>query len=217
MIARLLSLFFPPKCVLCGKLLTKEQTDLCPGCRSDAPEFPGSKMKLSFLAQWCGIWYYKDTVRSSLLRYKFGGRRSYAKAYGRLLAMKLQRMGWDDCDLITWIPISARRRFQRGFDQSQLIAEAVAEELGLPLLAAAKKIRHTKPQSVMGNVSRRRANILGAYQVTDPERIQGKRILLIDDIITTGATASECSRVLLTAGAKEVKLATIAVASHDTR
>ena len=87
----------------------------------------------------------------------------------------------------------------------------------MPLVAAAKKIRHTKPQSLMGDVSHRRANILGAYRVTDPASITSKRVLLIDDIITTGATASECARVLLTAGAKEVKLATIAVATHNTR
>lgn len=214
---RILRLLFPPKCILCKKLLTPQQTDLCPHCREHAPEFPGAKITLSFLAQWTGIWYYKDDVRGSLLRYKFYGQRSYAPAYGRLLAMKLQRMGWDDCDLITWIPISPRRRFRRGFDQSQLIARVVAAELDLPLVAAAKKIRHTKPQSLMGDAAHRRANILGAYRVTDPACITGKRVLLIDDIITTGATASECARVLLTAGAKEVKLATVAVATHDTR
>ena len=217
MIKRVLRLLFPPKCVLCKKLLTPEQTDLCSNCREYAPEFPGAKITLSFLAQWTGIWYYKDDVRGSLLRYKFGGRRGYAAAYGRLLAMKLHRMGWEDCDCITWIPISRRRQFRRGFDQSQLIARVVAQELGVPLAAAVKKIRHTKPQSLMGDAAQRRANILGAYRVTDPESVIGKRVLLIDDIVTTGATASECARVLLTAGAKEVKLATVAVAAHNTR
>ena len=215
MIQRLLQLLFPSKCVLCRSLLTKEQTDLCPHCRTHAPEFPGAKMRLSFVAQWTGIWYYKDDVRASLLRYKFGGRRSYASAFGRMLAMKLHRMQWDDMDLITWVPISRRRKFCRGFDQSELIARVVAEELDIPLVAATKKIRHTKPQSTMGDAAHRRANILGAYRVTDPMILKGKRILLIDDIVTTGATASECSRVLLTAGAKEVKLATVAVAAHE--
>ena len=215
MIERLLHLLFPAKCVLCRTLLEDDQTDLCPHCRSNAPDFPGAKMKLSFVAQWTGIWYYKDDVRASLLRYKFGGRRSYASAFGRMLAMKLHRMQWDDMDLITWVPISRRRRFRRGFDQSELIARIVAQELDIPLVAATKKIRHTKPQSTMGDAAHRRANILGAYRVTDPMILKGKRILLIDDIVTTGATASECSRVLLTAGAKEVKLATVAVAAHE--
>jgi len=214
MIKRLLLLLFPPKCVLCKKLLAKEQTDLCPACRENAPEFPERKIKLSFLAQWTGVWYYKDDVRLSLLRYKFYGHRNYARSYGKLLAMKLQRMGWDDTDVLTWIPISARRKFFRGFDQTELIARVVAKELELPLTAAVKKIRHTKPQSGMGDAAHRRANILGAYRIPDPSLVKGKRILLLDDIITTGATASECARVLLTAGAKEVKLATVAVADH---
>ena len=217
MIKRILRLLFPPKCVLCRSLLSREQTDLCPACRADAPEFPGTKLKLSFVAQWTGIWYYKENARASILRCKFGLRRSYAAVYGRLLAMKLQRMGWDDCDLITWIPISRRRKFRRGFDQSELIAKVTARELGLPFVSAVRKIRHTKPQSLMGDAAHRRANILGAYRVTDAALVEDKRVLLIDDIITTGATASECSRVLLTAGAKEVKLATVAVATHDTR
>ena len=131
--------------------------------------------------------------------------------------MKLLAMGWEDADCVTWVPISARRKFRRGFDQSEWIARVVARELGLPLVAAAKKIRHTKPQSTMGTAAHRRANILGAYRVVDPALVKDKRILLIDDIVTTGATASECSRVLLTAGAKEVKLATVAVATHNTR
>ena len=67
----------------------------------------------------------------------------------------------------------------------------------------------------MGSISHRKANILGAFVVTDPELVRGKCVLLLDDIVTTGATASECARVLLTAGAKEVKLATLAVASHE--
>ena len=210
-------LLFPPKCVLCKKLLTDRQTDLCSGCRSSAPVFPGSKIKLSFLAQWTGIWYYKENVRASLLRFKFGRRRGYARVYGRLMAAKLLELGWEDTDVLTYIPISLRRNLRRGYDQSQLLAKVISRELDIPLTKTLRKIRHTKPQSGMGDAAHRRANILGAYRITDPALVFDKRILLIDDIITTGATASECARVLLTAGAKEVKLATVAVATHDKR
>ena len=99
----------------------------------------------------------------------------------------------------------------------RLIAQVIAGELGLVLTPVLRKIRHTKPQSQMGSAAHRRANILGAFTVLDPELVRGKKILLLDDIITTGATASEAARILLTAGAKEVKLATLAVASHDKR
>ena len=212
---RLLQFLFPPKCILCRKLLTREETDLCRDCREHQPEYGAHKIKLSFLAQWTGLWYYKENVRASILRYKFGGRRSYAAAYGRLLAMKLMKDGWDDTDVLTWIPISRQRKRKRGYDQSELLANVAAEELGLEPIPTLRKIRNTKPQSVMGDAAHRRANILGAYEVIDPDLVKGKRILLLDDIVTTGATASEAARMLLTAGAEEVKLATLAVASHD--
>ena len=214
---RLLQFFFPPKCILCRKLLTREETDLCRDCREHQPEYGAHKIKLSFLAQWTGLWYYKENVRLSILRYKFYRRRNYAPAYGRLLAMKIMKEGWDDTDVLTWIPISRQRKFRRGFDQTELMAKVAAEELGLELIPTLKKIRHTKPQSMMGDAAHRRANILGAYEITDPALVKDKRVLLLDDIVTTGATASECARVLLTAGAKEVKLATLAVASHETQ
>ena len=211
----ILRLLFPPKCILCKRVLGDEETDLCKSCREEQMEYTGSKIKLSFLAQWTGLWYYKENVRLSILRYKFSGRRSYADGYGRLLAMKLQKEGWDDTDLLTWIPIAPRRKRTRGYDQSQLLAAAVAKELGMQEISTLRKIRNTKPQSTMGNASHRRANILGAYEVVDPTLVRDQRILLLDDIITTGATASECARTLLTAGAKEVKLATLAVASFE--
>ena len=215
MFKRLWNLFFPPKCILCRKVLTDEETDLCRDCRENQPIYGKHKIKLSFLAQWTGLWYYKENVRSSILRYKFYSRRSYGCAYGRLLAMKLLKEGWDDTDLLTWIPISRQRKRVRGYDQVEVFGRVLAEELGCELVPLLKKIRNTKPQSTMGDAAHRRANILGAFTVTDPAMVRGKRILLLDDIITTGATASECARVLLTAGAKEVKLATLAVASHD--
>ena len=215
MFKRLFAVLFPPKCILCKKVLKEEETDLCRECRENQPIYGKHKIKLSFLAQWTGLWYYKENVRESILRYKFYGRRNYGCAYGRLLAMKLLQDGWDDVDVLTWIPISRQRRRSRGYDQVEVFAKVLAEELGKELVPVLKKTRNTKPQSTMGDAAHRRANILGAFEVTDAALICGKRVLLLDDIITTGATASECARVLLTAGAKEVKLATLAVASHE--
>ena len=90
MVQKIWNTLFPPKCVLCKKLLKENEADLCRNCRENAPEFGSHKIKLSFIAQWTGLWYYKDNVRASLLRYKFARYRSYVPCYGRLLAMKLQ-------------------------------------------------------------------------------------------------------------------------------
>lgn len=213
----ILDLLFPPKCILCGKVLERGETDLCRDCRVDGPECPVSKNKLPFLDSWVAVWYYEGPVRKSLLRYKFRGARSYAAGYGRLLAMKLLQEHPEGFDAITWVPISPLRKLKRGFDQVEELAHYVGRELGMKPIRLMKKIRHNKPQSGITGEAQRRANVLGAYQVTDPQPIEGKRILLLDDIVTTGATAGEAARVLLTAGAKEVHFAAVAAARRETK
>ena len=131
------------------------------------------------------------------------------------MAMNLSDRLAENTDILSWIPISSLRKLKRGYDQSQLLACAIGKELGIPVVPVLKKIRHTPPQSSLPFAAQRRANITGAYKVKNPGALTGKRILLIDDILTTGATSSECARVLLTTGVKEVYLATIAVASHN--
>lgn len=214
MIKRLLNLLFPPKCVLCRRLLEPQETDLCHNCRKTAPEFKFPKKNISFVAGWTAVWYYKEQVRHSLHRFKFYNARSNAQAYGRLLAMRLLQEDRADFDILTWVPLSPLRRFQRGYDQGQLLAQAVGKALNRPVTSTLRKWRHTPPQSNIKDSSARRANVLGAYRVVSPELIRGKRILLLDDIITTGATVSECARVLLTAGAKEIRCAAVAATEH---
>ena len=208
----LMNLLFPPKCILCGKLLKKQEQDLCRECRVDSPEYPIRKEKLQFLDSFTAVWYYEGSVRRSLLRYKFYGARSFADGYGRFLAMKLMHAHPDGFDCLTWIPVSRLRKIRRGYDQVELLAKAVGRELGMEPVPLLKKVRHNRPQSGIHDASRRRANVLGAYRAIRPEEITGKRILLLDDILTTGATAVECARVLLTAGAKEIHCAAVAAA-----
>ena len=91
-----------------------------------------------------------------------------------------------------------------------LYTKAVGRELGKVPVPTLKKIRHNRRQSGIRSEAQRRANVLGAYRVLRPEEVRGKRILLLDDVLTTGATSGECARMLLTAGAKEVHCAVIA-------
>ena len=212
---RVYDIFFPAKCPLCQRVFSQDETDLCHTCRRDTDEFPKPKYKISFVADYRAMWYYNGKVRHSILLYKFYNRRSYGAVYGRLLAMKLQSKPLCDYDILTWVPVSRRRRWFRGYDQVELIARSAGQELGTPAAPILKKIRHTKPQSRLPDFSRRKANVMGAFAVSDPKQVAGKRILLIDDIITTGATVSECARILLTAGAKEVHCAAIAALNKD--
>ena len=218
MIHRILNILFPPKCILCGRILKKDETDLCRVCRVEAPEYSKGNLNVQFLDSFAAVWYYEENVRRSILRYKFYGARNYAPAYGRLLAMKVLTEYPEGFDLITWVPVSTLRKLRRGYDQVELLARAVSLELGIPCGRVLKKIRHNRPQSGINGFAQRRANVLGAYRVTDPETIKGKRILLLDDVITTGATVGECARVLLTGGGAEVHCAVLAAArKHNSR
>ena len=208
----ILEILFPPKCILCGKVLERGEQDLCRVCRTASPVCPKNNLKFSFLDSWLAVWYYKGYIRKSLHRFKFGRARHYAAGYGKLLAMRLLTEYPEGFDVLTWVPISKLRRFTRGYDQVELLAKAVGAELGMEPVATLKKLRNNRPQSSISGQAQRRANVLGVYRAIDPELIRGKRILLLDDIITTGATAGECARVLLTEGAKEVHCGCIAAA-----
>lgn len=213
----ILQLLFPEKCVLCRKVLKKDELDLCHSCRTDVPEFRTSRKKLPFLDNWVAVWYYEKDPRKSLLRYKFGRRRSYAQSYGRLLSMRLLEEYPDGFDLLTWVPTGWFKRLTRGFDQCELLALAVGKELRIQPQRVIRKIRSNKTQSTIRGEAKRRANVLGVYKVIEPELVKDKRVLLLDDIITTGATAGECARILLTAGASEVHCGAVAAARHQAK
>ena len=209
------SFLFPAKCILCRTLLKEEETDLCRRCRAETDAYPQGKLKLQFIDRAAAVWYYKSNVRKALHRYKFRGARFLAEPFGRMMAMKALTEELTDVDIVTWVPISPLRKLIRGYDQDELLARVIGRELGIPAAGLLKKIRHNRPQSGLAGYAKRRANVLGVYAAADPAGISGKRILLVDDILTTGATASECARVLLTAGAEEVNCAVVASAHHN--
>lgn len=212
---RLLELIFPPKCILCRRILAKEELDLCRRCRTDAPEFSGHRKKLRYVSDYTAAWFYEDQVRESIIRYKFRNVRSYADGYGRMTAMAVLQDLPGDLEIVTWVPVSARRKQDRGYDQVELIARVVSGELGLPCEKLLTRIRDNKPNSSLDSAEERRANVLGAYRAEQAEKVCGRKILLLDDIITTGATASECARMLLSAGAKEVYAAAVAAGRNQ--
>lgn len=215
MIRRILEWLFPRKCILCRSFLGRDETDLCRTCRVDQPEYRYGKKKVPHIADLTAVWMYEGDVRRSIHRYKFTGERHYAAPYARLLAMRVRR-DLPTAEIVTWVPISGKRLRQRGYDQVELLARAVGPELELPTESLLEKIRDNRANSGLKTPAERRANVLGVYRAVGPERFRGKRVLLLDDIVTTGATASECARVLLTAGAEEVIFAAVAAAGTTT-
>ena len=218
-------LLFPRRCILCRRFLRDEELDLCRKCRTDGPEYPfggknpdpSGKNSGQFLDSFTAVWYYEGDVRRSLLRYKFHGATFLAPKFAALLAMKLLREGPENVDILTWVPVSRLRRLKRGYDQCQLLSRAMGKQLGIPSVRTLRKHRHTPPQSGLSSVAERKANVLGVYRAVNGIDLRGKRILLVDDIFTTGSTMNECARVLLTAGAKEVHGAAIAAVRYQKK
>lgn len=204
----ILDLVFPRKCVLCQQPLDNGETDLCRACRTAAPVHGGTAANPYGIDFVIPVWYYTGSARKSLLRYKFNGKRGYADAYGRLLGMLVSRIS--GIDVITWVPVSQKRKRKRGYDQSELLAKAVGREVGLPVRPFLKKQKDNPAQSGISDAAKRKENVKGAYCAVNEREIPGKRVLLVDDILTTGATASECAGILRKAGASTVLLAVMA-------
>lgn len=206
MIGRILDFFYPPRCAFCRRLLrARGELWVCPSCLDTLPRLTKDEQRrdVKNTALVLAPLRYEGAVRESLLRYKFGGLTAYAAVYAEFLAKCIDE-NEISCDSITWVPLSRRRLRQRGYDQARLLAEALAKRLGLPCERLLVKRRHTRPQSGIGSREKRKANAAGAYAAADPQLVQGKRVLLVDDIVTTGATLSSCAGVLAEAGCAAV-------------
>lgn len=193
----------PPICEVCGRLLrlTAAANGSCRECGSE---------KL-FFSRARAVCLYEGPVRAYLHEVKFHRSLTLAKALAGLLA----RFAREDrshrrYDTIVPVPLHRQRLEERGFNQAAVMADAVAKALGRPVASGAVvRTRRTESQSRLDR-NRRRENVRGAFQVRDPAAIAGRRVLLIDDILTTGYTASECARVMLRAGAVDVGILTVA-------
>jgi len=207
----ILDLLFPPKCVFCGKVLNKGDEDWCSSCTESLPYANNSGRQEGEHFDFCvSPLYYTGVVRRSILRYKFRGASHYADVYGKLLAECIRETPELKYDLISWVPLSSKRERTRGYDQAMLMALAVALELDDVAVETLKKPHDVRAQSELGDKTERSANISGAYITSDPELINGKRILLIDDVVTTCSTLDECATVLRAAGAAGVVCAALA-------
>lgn len=210
---KLLDLLFPPRCAFCRRLLRENERGMCRQCGKSLPYVPqGARIESIRHVRFCvAPLYYEGSVRDSLLRYKFHGITAYKDIYARLLA-DCVRDGGIDCDMVTWAPLSKRRLRKRGYDQARLVAETAAALLDKPCVRTLEKWKDTPPQSSLDGAEKRKANAAGVYRCAAAEKINGKTILMIDDIVTTGSTLAECAKMLKGAGAKEIYAAAVASA-----
>jgi len=151
----------------------------------------------------------RRSLPSLIRRHKYGLDQSLQKALAEFLGDDLPYSS-ADCEVVIPVPLHPRRLWWRGFNQAALLAMTIARRLDKPLeVEALARSRMTTPQTSQDHDARRR-NVRRAFTVTRPARIRGKRILLVDDVMTTGATVDECARVLMAPGAARVDVLTLA-------
>ncbi len=196
----------PPFCDRCGVPIAADQI-VCAACVMSAPPFAWTH----------ALGRYDDTLMHAIHRLKYERKTALARPLGLLLASsigsctRLVSEEYPAFDCMVPVPLHPSRLRQRGFNQSELLAKVIAQEHGWQLdTRNLKRVRFTRQQATITAYSERLANILGAFQTSEPLAFQGKSVLLIDDVLTTLGTVRECARVLRNAGAKRVCVAALA-------
>ena len=199
---RILDLLFPPKCPFCGRV--REHGGVCPQCEKALPWTAENDAcwNISGGLRCAAPLWYEDLAREGILRFKFQGASASAEALGELLARCAAEHLSGEFDTVTWVPVSKKRLRKRGYDQAELLARTACRLWDTEPVRLLNKTVDNPAQSGISDAAARRANVLGVYEACGDAA--GKRILLIDDICTTGATLAECARVLKDAGAESV-------------
>lgn len=205
-----MGILFTKRCVLCGDLLPAAGTGkamLCPACAAEVrqnyrctvmPRVTGADDAAAAL-------YYTDKVRQAMQRFKFQHKQQYADWFGaQMLPLLAERLDTWRPDLITFMPIGFLRMHERGYNQAELLAKAVAEPFGLPCVATLRKRAFTPKQSKQKDAVARQTNAEQALLPLKNAEVRGKSVVLVDDIITTGATAAAAVKLLRETGAEKV-------------
>ena len=232
----LLDFVYPQACPICRNPLKREERDICeecwktlailpspycPYCKSffenrdeiashQCPNLTGSEERRILAVRSLGTFddYYQKLIHRLKYDRKIQLGKRLAEKLGEILS---EDKGLAGCDMVIPVPLHRARERERGFNQSEILAEGISRAVGVLLSTdALKRKKHTKDQTYL-NAQQRAENVKGAFVARHPEKINGKNVILVDDVMTTGATLNECARTLQDAGARGVFAATLAV------
>ncbi|MCF6463964.1 ComF family protein [Clostridium sp. Cult1] len=193
-------------CLFCKSNITSSKDCICTSCKG-LIEFVNREIDLN-LPSLEKIYYsvlYNRFIREKIHSFKFQGKSYLYKPFGEILLSTIKDKGIDKrVDAIIYVPIHRRKEAFRGYNQSQLLGDYVSKKLNIPILRNhLLKVKWTKDQNRLGKIERQN-NLQNSFKTNNIEDFKGKEILLIDDIITTGATLEECSKSLMESGAKKI-------------
>lgn len=205
----LLQILYPKQCLICGKL---EQDTICSKCYNTLKiEAKVEQYKNKTFNKHLYIFKYEGKIRNLIIDYKFNDKPYLNELFAKIIlknekiCRKIKKY-----DIIIPVPIHKKRKNERGYNQSELIARKLAKNLNVELVTDSLiKQKNTLPQSTLSK-KRREENVKTVYKIQNKQKIENKKIILLDDIYTTGATAEECSKILKQNGAKEILVLTIA-------
>ncbi len=205
---KLLDFLFPPRCAFCHRL---DRSGVCEACKRSLPTQEKPLREFSF-GRVAAPLYYTGAVREAVLRLKFRSGLSTLPGFAALMAECAVGEFSGEFDTVAFVPVSKKRKRSRGYDQSERLAHEIAKRWNAKAERLLVKTRHTPPQSELSDRAGRQANVFGVYEAVNAEKIRGARILLVDDVVTTGATLRECVRELKDAGAQSVVCVALAAA-----
>ena len=220
----ILNFFYPLQCEVCGRLLTDGEKILCTGCLLELPRTnfhldPSNPVAVLFWGRvyitFAASYYYfnKGSRFQTLIhKLKYEGRADIGTELGRCYGDELKHSVFNAIDMVMAVPLHPVKERQRGYNQSEVIAAGICERLCKPLITG-NLIRQvfTETQTRKSRFERF-MNMEGKFTVRDRAQIQGKHILLVDDVITTGSTLEACAQVLLNAGCAAVSVLSLGVA-----
>lgn len=214
LLERILQFFYPNVCGICGKI---EKETICKQCQRQLETQIIAKRKSyiiregRYFDEQIYLFQYKDMIRMKILSYKFNNQAYLYQTFAKLILNQEKICKFiSKYEMLYPVPLHKIRRRQRGYNQSELIGKEISRKLGIPFSSKnLVKIKNSKKQSSL-NKENRKKNVENAYVIKDGSQVKNKKILLFDDIYTTGNTVNECSRILREAGAEQIGILTIA-------
>lgn len=219
----LLQLFFPHQCIGCKTDALPLKHLLCSRCIHQLPEtsffkHPGNPVEKAFygrlqLEKAAALYYFtkNSRVQDLMIQLKYRGNHSAGLFLGRMMGLAMLHSGrFTDIDLLLPLPLNERKQFTRGYNQAEMICNGIHEITGLPVIChAIRRKQYTESQTTHGRVARW-LNMEGVFEVTAPEILLNKHILLVDDVITTGATIEACGSYILSVTGTRLSVAAAA-------